>query len=670
MRNFESLSIAPKPVIKYLLILIIVACYLPSFGQSQTSFEEMGADTPNYKVIQRIVKSRRLKLQKYYGSTWKSGNYRGAWERVMQYFPKNFQFNSSTENFMHHWFNPEGKLEIAVYQSHNLKQAVQNLETFHDRSIVRAYKAMRDKKNQNDANDFKKKLGPLEKYFLDEKSKKLLKKYLKGEKSISKEARGIYNEMLKTLREEGDHMFAAALLHEGLHSKIDNDQKVAQIHNDFKSCKTPVQWDEFRSYMAEIGYHANYYKYAMNKINAHMNRIKALLKELEKFRKLKKPISDKDKAKIERIKAKIKAHMVIIRVHLREIQQSLDRMKGLMDYFKKNYFKADNPKNYKNFDDVKRLIDNVSSKINEFTNKAQKAVDDLNKALKDLQDMLDAWNVWASCKTPIPPTKEKHKEVIKKFEDISIPSAPSTEEEKKEGERNVRATGFRRNRIEIPKEPIAKDTLPEKKKEVSGVKPDYNDSFNISAGIDYSTFKMDKLNDYFNYLNQTWDGSISSIDNSLGFWVSSSYEIIPNFYIGTSFNHFEETVTSTLNVTSNTYTNEVTLNSLELTTDYYFSIINNLDAFVHLSGGPYWSIYQETEGSFNIEGRANTFGYRIGGGLETHLSRNLAITSQAGFRQAKFDSYDNNVQFFQPGDTQVELDFSGIYLQLGLKLGL
>lgn len=667
MRNFESSPIFHKPIIKYIFILIIAVFYLPLYGQSQTSFEKMGANTPNYKVIERIVKSKRLKLQKYYGSTWKSGNYRGAWQRVMQYFPKNFQYNSSTKNFMHHWFNPKGKLEIAVYQSHELKKAVKNLETFHDHSIVRAYKAMRDKKEQTEADAFKNKLGPLEKYFLDKESKKLLKKYLKGEKSISKEARGIYNEMLKTLKEEGDHMFAAALLHEGLHSKIDNDQKVAQIHNDFKSCKTPVQWDEFRSYMAEIGYHANYYKYAMEKINAHMNRIKALLKELEKFRKLKKPISDKDKAKIERIKAKIKAHMVIIRVHLREIQQSLDRMKGLMDYFKKNYFKADNPKNYKNFDEIKQLIDQVDNKINDFTNKAQKAINDLNKALKDLKDMLDAWNVWASCQTPIPPTEEKHKEVIKKFEDVSIPSIPSTEDEKKVGERNIRSTGNRRSRIEISQGPSQKDSIQEKKKKLSDIKSPYTHPFSISAGVDRSTFKMDKLNDYFNYLNQTWEGDISSIENSIGYWLSINYKIFSNFDIGFGHNHFKEQVTSVLNSTSNTYTNEVTLNTIELTVNYYFNITSNLNAFAHLGAGPYWSTYQETEGTFSIEGKANTFGYIVGSGLEVNLSNKFAITGQVGFRQAKFDSYDNNIQFFQPDDTNVELDFSGIYVRLGLK---
>jgi hypothetical protein len=658
LRNTKGFLIIP------LAVLLFGATFV-AFSQSQTSFNDMGANTPNYKVIERVVKSNRLKLRNYYKQNWKSGQYRGAWERVMQYFPNNFYHNSSSENFMHHWFNPKGKLEMSVYNSKELKKAVSNLGTFWDGNIVNAYKEMRSKKDKTDANDFKSKLGPLEKYFLSKDAKKLLKKYLKGEKSLTKGVRGIYNEMLKTLREEGDHMFAAALLHEGMHAKVDNDQKVAQIHNDFKSCKTPVQWDEFRGYMAEVGYHANYYNWAMNKIRAHWGKIKSLLKDLEKFRNKPKPLSDKDKAKIERIKAKIKAHMVIMRVHLREIQQSLDRMKGLMDYFKKNYFKSDNPKNYKDFEEVKNLIDGVNKKVTDFTTKAQKAIDDIAKSLKDLEDMLNAWNVWASCQTPKPPTKEKHKEVIKKFEDVSLPTAPSTDAEKKEGDRKIsRSSGQRRNYIQGP--PDTNVTVDSSMVRDQGEILDSR--FAVSAGADISSFKLNELNDYFYYLNSTWDGNISHISSGTGYFVSAEWSINSSFAIGSEFIHHSNEAKGFLTTTANSYSNEHSLNGVDLHLTYGLPLIdNNLDLILKSGVGYYWSTYRETEGTFKIEGKSNTIGFNVSGGLEYSITEPISIFGLIGYRSIIFGDFDNNVEFFQPSNKKVTIDLSGVYVQFGIS---
>lgn len=639
------------------------------YTQSQTSFKDMGSNTPNYQVIQRVVKSKRLKLAKYY-KNFKSGHYYGAWQKVDQYFPKNFYYNSSTTNFMHHWFNPKGKLEMSVYQSKELKRAVQNLETFHDRNIVNAYKSMRKKKDLTDANSFKEKLGLLEKYFLNDKDKAVLKKYL-GSK--------LYKQMLRELREEGDHMFAAALLHEGMHAKVDNDATVAKIHNDFTSCKTPVQWDEFRGYMSEIGYHANYFRWSAQNINAHWGRINKLLKDLEKHRKKGKPKTKREKAKLEAIKAKIKAHIAMIRVRLREMQQSIDRMKNLMDYFQKNYVKSGKEKEYKNLAEYKKIIDGVQKRVNDFAAKAQKTIDDLKKKLKDLEDILKTWNVWASCQIPKPPSKEKHEELVKKFKDVTWPTPPETEAEKKEAEKKITGSSgsTKRSHIQGPtgnKENSDSDEtieVKEKTRTDAHDEQDYADEKKvaIATGVDMSSFKMDALNDYFNYLNTTWNGNIRPIDSETGFWINVSWKITNDFSLGVEYSHFSSSSSGILQTTGNSYTSYNTLSSIDITAAYNIPIgKEGLSATFKLGSGPYWSDYTETEGSFRIHGNGSTFGLKFSSGLTYSLNHWFQITGLAGFRSATFNNYDNDVEFFNPSNPEVEIDFSGFHSQMGFQI--
>lgn len=162
---------------------------------------------------------------------------------------------------------------ITVFESTEIKKETENFHNFSDKGIVKYYNKI--KNNADALKKFKEKLGLLESYFENEKAKRLLKRYLESK---------LYNELLKSLCEEGDHIFAAALLHEGMHASLGSAVKASKIDKDFKSCKAPVQWDELRGYMSEMQYHFNYYKFSQDKINAHMKAINNLLKYLEKFR--------------------------------------------------------------------------------------------------------------------------------------------------------------------------------------------------------------------------------------------------------------------------------------------------------------------------------------------------------------------------------------------------
>ncbi|MGQ9801184.1 MAG: hypothetical protein ACUVRL_05930 [Candidatus Saccharicenans sp.] len=173
---------------------------------------------------------------------WTSGHYGGAWERARQYFPNHVYYTNSEQYFMTHFFNPNGKLEMEVYNSAYLRMSVANYGTFTSRNIVASYRAM----TANDppaARDFASKMGWLEPYFRDEASKERLKNMM-GEK--------LFDRLLRELRQENYHMFAGGLMHEGMHSKMDDDKLVRAIQEEYQSCKLSVQWDELRTYMCEI----------------------------------------------------------------------------------------------------------------------------------------------------------------------------------------------------------------------------------------------------------------------------------------------------------------------------------------------------------------------------------------------------------------------------------
>ena len=88
----------------------------------------------------------------------------------------------------------------------------------------------------------------------------------------------------KSLREEDYHMLAGGFMHEGMHAGLD-DALVARLQAEFSAGTRPVQWDELRAFMAEIGYHGPYDRWAAGDIAGHWRRVEGLLGELEGLRK-------------------------------------------------------------------------------------------------------------------------------------------------------------------------------------------------------------------------------------------------------------------------------------------------------------------------------------------------------------------------------------------------
>lgn len=637
------------------LILFLLLFFIGNFngiGQSSIPFKELAKNSPyRYHTIARVIKNKELRLSDYYSpfEKGKDGSIGKAWKKVKAYFPKKFYYTDEETYFMMHQFTSGVLGKVTVYESAEFKKANENFPAFTDRGIVNHFNKI--KNNEKALNEFKKKLGLLWEYFKNTKSKRFLKSEL---------GKDLYNEMLKSLREEGDHIFAAALLHEGMHAAVGAARKANKIDKDFKACNTPVQWDELRGYMAEMQYHFNYYKLSQAKIDGQMSKINGLLAKLEKFRGLKKPLEPSKLKAIEKLKLKIKARIAMIRVSLREMQQSLDRMKSLIAFFKKQkYVKDTAPQKYKD------MVKSLETKLANFAKEVQAAIAGYEKGLKSLEDMLNAWNKWARCETTDPPTEEEHKKAKKEFKDVSWPTSPSTDDEKKIAEEKLAITyNLGPYAVDSSKEEIDKELLIEDLSEPSDF-PNADSSketFSIRSGVEMTNPKLDDLNSYFNYLNDTWGRDIGTIASSTGFWIQVSYHTGDHFSIGIDYvNH---AVTSSHEPSS--YNSDNTLNTITFIGIYNTDISSDLT--LNLSGGIGFNSaeYSETEDTYNIKEKSTDAGFLVSGGLDLRIGNFVGITSEIGYRAAKLSGFDDDVHFFDATNSPVVLDFSGVFTRIGL----
>lgn len=622
------------PVILFCIAFLSIAI-LPLSVQAneRTLFRNLPRNDPKREIIQTILGSSRYSMKsRFTRKEWTSGHYGGAWQRARQYFPNRMYYTESQEYFMTHGFSPKGKLYMEVFNSAFMKSCSQNRNTFTNQNIVGSYNQMRSSGNEQAVREFQEKLGQLESYFRDEASKNRLRKML---------GTALYNQLLKELREENYHMFAGALMHEGMHAKMDDAGTVARIQNEFKSCKLPVQWDEQRAYMAEINYHSRYYFWAVNNINFHWSKIAQYLADLERFRNKPKPLSEADKEKIEQIKAKIKAHIALIRLRLREIQQSAQRMSSLVGNFKKEYVKSNAP------GDARSMIDKLAASILSFVNQVGQTIQNTELILRDLEQLLKLWNDWAACHIDEPPDKSSGTDIVKRARGTSWPSPPvkDIEEIKKKAEEEI-VKNYGIN---------------------PAGRPEIIQGFTISGGFQISSVSMTTINDYIDTLNTVWQGDVPGFDWNAGFRVSLGWRFSPYVEVGAAFERQTGSTSGTLVLPASQYTSEHTLSGYGL---YIRGITTEVVPRMRLTGqfglSLYAATYRETENSFITEGDDTAIGWNIAAGVDYMLSGNFSLTLQTGYRSVSLDDF--GVSFFLPGSPPATLEFSGPYGQIGLSI--
>jgi len=616
---------------------------LPLAAQQRTLFRDLPPDDPRRDIIQSVLNSSFYSMRSAFSSEeWASGHYGGAWERARQYFPNHVYYTTSEQYFMTHFFNPNGKLEMEIYNSAYLRMCVSNHRTFTSRNIVASYQAMRANDPQA-AQDFARKMGGLEPYFRDEASKERLKKMI-GE--------GLFKRLLEELRRENYHMFAGSLMHEGMHAKMDDDQLVQAIQGEYQSCKLPVQWDELRAYMVEINYHNRFYNWAVGDISFSWKQIENLLQELEAWRKKPKPLSEADREKIEAIKVKIKAHIALIRLRMRELWQSVQRIQNLVMNFQKDYLKPDAPPEHRD------MLDQMLVSVTDFGNKVGDEIMRQELMLQGLEQQLDLWNKWASCENPSPPAKELTDDIIKRAREKKWPAPPSQEAE------NIRKKAEK----EIGKIPGSLGgAAPGGQKDRDRGRGRSEQNFIISVVYQGTSPSMKALNAYLDYINQTWDGDLKEFGWEHGFGLGFGWRFSPALEVGLTYDRSSGRRSGTLDAVGSQYTSSLSLNAYGLYLSVRSREILPAVRFTARAGISYYDAsYEETENGFITSGRDRALGWTLAAGPEFDASENLSLILLFGYRQANLDGF--SVSFFMPGSPDVNLEFSGFRIKTGLSL--
>ena len=137
-------------------------------------------------------------------------------------------------------------------------------------------------------------------------------------------------------------MLAGGLMHEGMHAGMD-DALVARVQAEFNAGRRAVQWDEMRAFMAEIGYHGSFCRWAADDIAGQWRQIEGLLGELEKLRKKPALRAEADEVRFEQTRTRAWTFAALVRLRMREIWQSARRMQDLSESFRKDYVRDTPP---------------------------------------------------------------------------------------------------------------------------------------------------------------------------------------------------------------------------------------------------------------------------------------------------------------------------------------
>lgn len=625
------------------LFAVPLAAQSPAPKPVRTPYGGVPANDPRKEIIQTVLESKAYTTGLMTGATWKAGDLNLAWQRAIQFFPGRAHFTTASDQFLTHFFNPLGYQELEIFDSDYLRMCVQNRSTFTREGVVGAYQGMREN-DPAGAASFSRKLGALEPYFRDEASKERLRNMIGGD---------LFDHLMDSLRREGYHMFAGALLHEGTHARMDDAARVEAIQNEYKACKLAVQWDELRAYMTEINYHARFHNWAVGDIFAGWKRIENLLKQLEALRKKPKPLSEADKEKLEEIKAKIKADIALIRLRMREIETSAQRMQGLMNNFRQEHIKPTAPAKDQD------MIKSIAAAVTDFVVAVGREIQRQELLLKALEDYLDLWNRWAGCELKTPPDRKIVDDIIKRAKGAKWPSPPiaQAEELRKRGDKEVDKLGYQLGGVASgPSVRSAGGSAPG----ASGPRRD----FTFSAFYLGTSPSLGALNDYLGYLNETWDGDVPAFGTEHGFGVGLGWRFSPALEAGLSFDRTSAAVSGRMG--ANTYESTHSVNTFGL---YLAARSPELLPAVRLTAqaGAFYADarYSETENGFVTAGRAGAFGWRAAAGPEVELADNLSLSLLGGYRQVTLDGFD--VSFFMPGSPPVRLEFSGLTVRAGLS---
>ena len=389
------------------LLIMIAAVGVPGRPlPERTLFKDIPSTDPARQVVQTVLGSRFYSMRDgFAASEWTASGFGGAWERARRYFPRDTYFVRPGTYFMTHGFDADGRLFMEVHESAYLTLCVENRRTFAPGAVVEDYGRMLAASNGREAAAFREKMGGLEPYFRNEEANRGLRKAL---------SESLYLRLLEELREEDYHMIAGGLMHEGMHAGMD-DALVARIQTEFNAGRRDVQWDELRAFMAEIGYHAAYCRWAAGDVAGQWAQIEGLLRELEGLRKRPSLRPGTDQARFEKVRGQVGVYAALIRLRMREFWQSAGRMQDLARSFRRDYVRSVPPAG------IEELFTRLDGETSGFAAASGKAIQATELAVRSLEDILDGWGAWAAGRRPFPPPITDSKAIFKQVRDIRWP---------------------------------------------------------------------------------------------------------------------------------------------------------------------------------------------------------------------------------------------------------
>lgn len=372
-------------------------------------FKDLPPESPVREVVQAVLSAPPASVQRgFTAKEWAAEGFAAAWDRARRYFPARTYLVRPGTYFMTHGFDPDGRLFMEIHDSDYLELCAGNRRTFTAGGIVHDYARMRGADDGREAAAFRDKTGRLEPSFRDEASHRRLGDALGA---------SLYRRLIDALREEDYHMLAGGLVHEGVHAGLD-DASVARIQAGFRAGERPVQWDELRAFMAESVYHARFCRWAAGDVLASNGGIESALRALERSRRRPRLEPGKDRTGFERERAGAWAFAALARLRMRETWQSVLRVEALRAGFGLEYVGDQPPA------DVAGLIEAHGRAASAFVEASRKAVQEMELALRSLEETLDLWTAWADGRRPFPPPVTDSLAVGKRLAAVAWPDPP------------------------------------------------------------------------------------------------------------------------------------------------------------------------------------------------------------------------------------------------------
>lgn len=189
--------------------------------------------------------------------------------------------------------------------------------------------------------------------------------------------------------------------------------------------------------------------------------------------------------------------------------------------------------------------------------------------------------------------------------------------------------------------------------------------FGIEGNYAYCMGRMDKVNDYIDWINNTWGGDIPKIDHANVFSIKGVYRTSPHsgFSLGGESFRIE---TSGMSAPPLKFKlgSSVWGVFTGFFSEYPPDVIDKLDLGVDIEIGYYWADYVEEENGWRQDGNDSSVGYKIAVKAKYPLTENFHIKGDIGYRGLKMDNFD--VNFVSPGNPLVELDYSGWFVGIAI----